>query len=160
MSNLDVTNAYHRSTLWPLWVKREKSAPLGIVQSILDATSTTSNPKTCHVIELVQLGFYFCRRSCKYTKCTDHQQTVQFRSLLDFFFFVGERLLPADTLIEYFMNATPIIVTMDNQKNTIRGEYVSHLQFDLEAACPVRAGVNIFLGIREHGCLGGTHVSN
>ena len=54
-------------------VKGEKATPLDIIQSIVAAAATTSNPKTCHVIDLFQLGFYFCLRSYKYTKCTGHR---------------------------------------------------------------------------------------
>ena len=48
------------------------------------------NPKTRQVANLVKLGLYFCLRSCKYTKCTGHYQTVQFWPLMDFVFFVGD----------------------------------------------------------------------
>ena len=70
-------------------VKREKTAPLRIIHSIVDLAATTFNPKTRHVANLTQLGFYFCLRLREYTKCTGHRQTVQFRSLLEFLFFIG-----------------------------------------------------------------------
>ena len=102
-------------------IKQEKATPLGIVQSIVAAASFSSNTKTCQVAHLVILGFYFCLKSCEYTKCTSHQRTVQFRPLMDFVFSVGDRLLPADAPIEQFQHATQIFLTLDNQKNAIRG---------------------------------------
>ena len=49
-------------------LKQEKAAPLGIIHSIVAAAAITSNPKTCQVTNLVQLGFHLCLRLCKYTK--------------------------------------------------------------------------------------------
>ena len=106
-------------------VKREKAAPLGIVQPLWLRRPPPPTP-TRHVTKLVQLGFYFCLRYCEFTKCTGHLQTVHFRPLLDFVFFVGDELLPADTSIEYFQNAIQIVLALDNQKNEIQGESVSH----------------------------------
>ena len=77
---------------------------------------------------------------------------------MDFVFFVGDRLLPADAPIEQFQHATQIVLTLDNQKNAIRGESVSHFRSESAAACPVRAGVNVFFRMRKHGCLGATLV--
>ena len=109
---------------------------------------------------MVILGFYFYLRSCKYTKCTGHRRTVQFRPLMDFVFFVGDRLLPADALIEQFQHATQIVLNLDNQKNVIRRESVSHFGSESAVACSVRAGVNIFLCMRKHGCPGATPISD
>ena len=78
---------------------------------------------------------------------------------MDLFFFVGKGLLSDDSPIEHFHHATQIVLTLENEKNVIRGESVSHFQSESETACPVRAGVNIFLLIREHRCLGDTTVS-
>ena len=101
---------------------------MGIVHSILDAATSSSDPKAHHIANLVQLGFYLCPRFCEYTKCIGHRWTVQFRLLLDFVFFVGDILLPVDAPIENFHQATQIVLTLDNQKNFIRGETVSHFR--------------------------------
>ena len=71
-------------------VKPEKCIPMGIVQSIVAAGDSTSDPKTRHIAGLVKLGFYFCLRSCEYTKCTDHRRIVHFRPFMDFILFVGD----------------------------------------------------------------------
>ena len=70
--------------------KRGNAIPLGILQSIMATGASTSDLKTRHVANLVKLGFYFCLRSCKYTKCTVHCRTVQVRPLLEFVLFVGD----------------------------------------------------------------------
>ena len=59
---------------------------------------------------------------------------------------------PDDASIWWFEHVTQIVLNLDNQKNAIRGETVSHFRFECPAACPVRAAVNIFLRQREHGC--------
>ena len=100
-------------------IKLENSVPLGIIHSIVAAEYFSSNPKTYQVADLVALGFYFCFRSCEYTKCTGHRITAQFRPLTNFVFFVGDRLLLYDAPIEHFHHATQIVLTQDNQKNAI-----------------------------------------
>ena len=87
-------------------VNQEKSTLLGIIHSIVAAATSSYDPKAHHIVNLVELGFYFCLRSCEYTKCTYHHQTVQFRPLLEFVLFVGDILLPVDALIKHFRQAT------------------------------------------------------
>ena len=108
--------------------RQEKALPLSIVHSIVATASLSSNIRTRQVADLVTLGFYFCLRSCEYTKCTGHRRTVQFQPLMDFVFFVGDQIFPADALIEQFQHATEIVLTLDNQKNAIRGESVSYFR--------------------------------
>ena len=73
---------------------------------------------------------------------------------------MGPRLLPADAPVKYFQHATKIVLTVEKQKNAIRGESVSHFRFESAVAHPVRLGVNFFLCMREHGCPGGTYISD
>ena len=68
--------------------------------------------------------------------------------------------LPPDAPIWWFKYVTQIVLTLDNQKNSIPGETVSHSRSECPDACPVRVGVNIFLRQREHGCDLTTIVSN
>ena len=100
-------------------VIREKSTPLGIVDSIVSAANASSNQKTRHTADLVVLVFYFCLRSCEYTKCTGHLRTVQFYLLMDFVFFAGDNLLPPDAPIGWFEHVTQIVLTLDKQKKEI-----------------------------------------
>ena len=78
----------------------------------------------------------------------------------DFFFFFREKLLPADALIEQFQYATQIVLTLDNHKNTIRGETVSYFRSESSADCPVQAGIRTFLRMQQHRFLATTLVSN
>ena len=77
--------------------------------------------KTRHVSDLVQLGFYFYLRSCEDTKYTGHLRKLQLWPLLDFIFCVGDRLLPDNSPIENLQHVPQIVLTLDNQKNAIRG---------------------------------------
>ena len=141
-------------------VQREKATPLGIVQSIVAKAATSSDLRAHHISDLVTIGFYFCLQSCEYTKCTGHRRTVQFRPLMDLMFFVEDFLLPGDAPAEHFRRATQILLTLDNQKNYIQSETVSHLRSKSAAACPVRAGIDIFLRLRDQGCAPTTPISD
>ena len=110
---------------YPL-VKQEKAAPLGIIHSIVAAVAIASNPKTRQVTDLVTLGFYFCLSMCEYTKSNGHRQIFQLRPHMDSVFFVVDRLLPANSPIKHYQHAIQIVLTLDNQKNAIQGESVSH----------------------------------
>ena len=92
---------------------------MGIVLSIVAAATSYFDLKAHQIADLVQLDFYFCLRSCKYTKCTCHRRTVKLHPLLDFVFFVGTILLPLDAPIEHFRQATQVFLTLENQKNAI-----------------------------------------
>ena len=126
----------------------------------MSAANSASDQKNRHTTYLVVLGFYFCLRPCDYTECTGHHRTVQFRPFIDFVFFAGDTLLPPNAPIGWFEHVTQIVLTLDNQKNAIRGETVSNFRSECPAACPVRAGVNIFLRQQEHGCDSTTTVSD
>ena len=71
---------------------------------------------------------------------------------MDFVFFVGDFLLPGDAPAEHFRHATQIFITINNQKNVIRGKTVSHFRSESAAACLVKAGIDIFLRLRDRGC--------
>ena len=75
-------------------------------------------------------------------------------------FFVGDTLLPPDDPIGSFQHATEIIIILNNQQNDIQGETVSHFRFEYSEYCPVQAGINIFLRLREQGCDPSTPVSD
>ena len=71
---------------------------------------------------------------------------------MDFVFFAGYTFLPTNAPIGWFEHVTQIVLTLNNQKDAIRGDTVSHFRSECPTACPVRAGVNIFLRQHEHGC--------
>ena len=133
-------------------VRREKATPLGIVHSIVAKAATSSDTRAHHIVDLVVIGFYFCLRSCEYTKCTGHRWTVQLRPFMDLVFFVGDFLLPRDASAEHFRQAAQMFITFDNQKNAIRGETDSHFRSESAAVCPVKAGNDIFLRLHNQGC--------
>ena len=87
-------------------IKWRKAAYLSIVQSIVSAGASAADPKSLHIVNLVQLGFYFCLSSCKYTKCAGHRRTFQLRPLLDIVFFAEYQLLPTDTPVDKIQYAT------------------------------------------------------
>ena len=118
---------------------------MGIVHSIVAAAAYPSYQNLRRIYNLFVLGFYFCLRPCEYNKCTSHYRTVKFHPLLEFVIYDGEDLTPTDAPIKRLQHVTHIVLTLDNQKNTIRGETVSHLQLESLVACALLACVNIFL---------------
>ena len=62
---------------------------------------------------------------------------MQFCPLMDFFFSAGDTRLPPDALIGWFEHVNQIFLTLDNQKNVIRGETVSHFRSECPAAYQV-----------------------
>ena len=118
---------------------------MGIVHSIVAAAAYPSYQNPRRISNLLILGFYFCLRPCEYTKCTSHHRTVDFHPLLEFVIYDGEDLTPTDAPIELLQHATHIVLTLDNQKNAIRGETVSHLELESLFACTLLACINIFL---------------
>ena len=101
------------------------------------AGASTSGPKTLHISYVVQMGFYFCLRSCEYANCTGQHRTVQFRPLLEFVFFVGDQILPDNAPIDHFQYATHIVLALENQKNAIRGDTIYHFRSESPSAFPV-----------------------
>ena len=53
---------------------------------------------------------------------------------MEFNFFISDTLLPPDALIEWFQHVTQIVLTLDNQKNAIQSETVSHFRLEFLAA--------------------------
>ena len=132
--------------------RQKNVTPLGIVNSIVSPKATSSDTRSYHISDLVTVAFYFLLRSCKYTKCIGHRWTVQFRTLMDFVFFVGDFLLSGFTPIKNFCQANQIFITLDNQKNTIHGDTISRFHSESAVACPVKAVIKIFLRLRKQGC--------
>ena len=141
-------------------IHQEKSTPLGIVHFIVTAAATPFDPRIHYIVDLITIGFYFCLRFCKYTKFNGHRQTVQFRPLMDFVFFVGDFLLPGDAPADHFCHATQIVITLNNQKNSICGETAYHFRSDSSPTCSVKASIDIFLHLRDRGCDPTTPISN
>ena len=137
-----------------------KVHPLGIMHSIVAAAASPSDSRAHHITKLVTIGFYFCLRSCKYTTCTGHHRTVQFRPLMYFVFFVGDFLLPGDAPVKFFCQTTQIVITLNNKRNTIRGETLSQCCSDSAVACPVKAGIGIFLRLHNRGSDSTTPISD
>ena len=64
-------------------------------------------------------------------------------------FFVNNTLLSPYASIGSFQHTTQIVITLDNQKNAIRGETASNFRSDSSEACTVQASVNNFLQLQE-----------
>ena len=79
---------------------------------------------------------------------------------MDIVLFVGDFLLLGDAPANQFCQAIQTVITLDNKKNAICGETVSHFRSESAAACLFKAGINIFLRLRDQGCDPTTPISN
>ena len=71
---------------------------------------------------------------------------------MDLMFFVGDFFLSGDAPAEHFLWSDQNFLTLNNQKNSIRGKTVSHFRSKSATACPVKAGIDIFLRLCDLGC--------
>ena len=100
----------------------QKPYPLGFV--LAASKGEISNPKNQCLADLVQIGLYFCLRSCEYTKTNSHQRTTQFR-LRDIQFQDGRCTITFDAPASRLLNALVVTLFLNTQKNYFRRETIS-----------------------------------
>ena len=104
--NLRLIRQLHTYSFQDPSTSRQKPAPLGLV--VAAARNTSSSPKDWCLAYLVQIGLYFCLRSCDYTKTNSYRRTTQFL-LRDIQFQDSHGTISFDTLDSCFLNA--LVVT-------------------------------------------------
>ena len=126
---------------------RQKPVPLGLV--VDSARNVGSSSKYWCLAYLVQIGLYFCLRSCEYTKTNSHRRTTQF-CLHDMQFQDTWGAIPFDTPNSCFLQALVVTLFLDTQNNSVRGESISMENTCLPSGCPVMACTRRFLQLRDH----------
>ena len=111
---------------------------------MFSAAAISPDPISHHIADLVTIGLYLCLWYCKYMKCTGHIQTVKFRPLVDFVFFVRDFLFSRYAPANHFPYSIQIVITLDNKKNSVCSETVFHFYSESVTACPFKAGTGIF----------------
>ena len=71
----------------------------------------------------MQIGLYFCLRSCKYTKTNSHRQTTQLR-LRDIQFQDARKAIPFKSPASLFLTALVVDLFLNTQKNSFHGESI------------------------------------
>ena len=97
---------------------RQKPFPLGL--AVASASNAGSGPKDWSLVDLVQIGLYFCLGSCEYTKTNSHRRTTQFRPR-DMQFKDTRGTIPFDAPDSHFLQALFVTLFLDTQKNSVRG---------------------------------------
>ena len=87
----------------------------------MSAASTSTDPNTQNITNLVQMGLYFYIQSYKYINYIGHFSIFQFQTLLKFFFSLSVRLIPMDARPDLIPKSNQISLTLDNQNNTVWG---------------------------------------
>ena len=128
-------------------ISQKKPVPRGV--AVADARGASSNPNDQFLADLVQIGLYFCLRSCEYTKTNSHRRTTQFR-LRDIQFQDAYGAISFDALASRFLNALVVTFFLDTQKNSVRGESISMENTHLILGCPVVAFARRFLDLRDN----------
>ena len=128
--------------------KREKAIPLGLVISI--GGQADSSPKAQCTADLIQIGLFFCLRSCEYTKSASHRRTTQFR-FRDVQFHDGDGVIPRDAPDKTFLDAWAVTLFLDTQKNCVRGESTSMEATGLQHGDAVTAAARRFIHLRANG---------
>ena len=113
------------------------------------ARNTSSSPKDRCLADLVQIGLYFCLRSCEYTKTNSHRRKTQF-CLRSIQFQDSLGTVPFDVPDSHFLNALVVTLFLDKQKNYVRGESISMDNTRLPLGYPVMACARRFLHLRDH----------
>ena len=102
--------------------KGKKATSLGLVINI--GGNTNSSPKAQCTVNFIQIGLFFCLRSCKYTKAASHRHTTQFW-FRDTQFHNTAGVIPGDALDQTFLDAWATTLFLDTQKNCVQVESTS-----------------------------------
>ena len=135
--------------------RREKAIPLGMVISI--GEQADASPKAQCTADLIQIGLFFCLRSCEYTKTQSHRRTTQFR-FRDMQFHNAAGVIPANASDKTFLEAWATTLFLDTQKNGVRGESTSMEATGLRHGDAVRASACRFIHLRDNGAAPNTPI--
>ena len=101
--------------------------------------NATSQPLEAAVGHLANIAFYFLLRVGEYTYSgtTQKRRTKQFR-VKDVTFRSGQYVIPNTAPLNRLLTATSVTLTIDNQKNGIRGQCIHHQCTGLDTS-PVKS---------------------
>ena len=122
--------------------KREKVILLGLVIDMGEQADTSV--KSQCTADLIQIGLFFCLRSCEYTKTGSHRCTTQF-CFWDMQFHNAAGIIPGDVLDQDFLDAWAITLFLDTQKNYIQVESTSMEATGLKHGDAVSAAARRFI---------------
>ena len=112
------------------------------------ARGASSIPKDQCLADLVQIGLYFCLRSCEY-KTNSHRRTTQFR-LRGIQFQDVHGAIPFDSPDSRFLNVLVVTLFLYTQKNSVCGESISIELTRLLLSCPMVACARSFIHLRNN----------
>ena len=123
--------------------------PFSVCLVMSAARNVGSIPKDWCLSDLVQIGLYFCLRSCEYTKTNSHRCTTIF-CLRDIQFQDTRGSIPFDTSDSRFLQALVVTLFLDTQKHSVRGKYISMENTCLPFGCPIVECPRHFLHLHCH----------
>lgn len=114
--------------------------PVSVVNHLIDAAAVSQTPKAQATADLCLIAFYFLLRVGEYTHhgSKDRRRTQQFRASDVKFFDAKHTLIPNTSSLEKLLQAHSVTLTIDNQKNGVRGGTINHEAIH-NSRCPLRA---------------------
>lgn len=117
---------------------RVQPVPLALLHIVFQAATVSPDAFRSCIADMCIVAFFFLCRPGEYTKPSSLDTLSAPFRLCDVEFQVGAaRLSAATTSLATLQNATAVILTFTNQKNTVRGEKIIHGRSGDPQLCPV-----------------------
>ena len=125
-----------------------KPVPIQLLQHALQALKHSPLPAASVLANMLVMGYFFLLRPGEYTCCSEHN--FPFR-LQDVTFVTPKGQLNAATApVTDLRQATRVLLYLDNQKNGVRGQSITHGDTPDPALSPLQAVLRQVLYLREH----------
>ena len=113
------------------------------------AKGYTKTEKGCCLGDLIHIALYFCLRSCEYTNTNSQKRTTLFR-FRDLQFHDSSGILPFDAPNLRIRRATMVILYLNTQKESFRGESITMEATVISFGCAVGTAAERFLYLLLH----------
>jgi hypothetical protein len=134
--------------------KRAYPTNLTIIQHLPLALSSlypSEQTGTAHIADLCLVGFFWLLRPAEYLAGAGQTRSKAFR-LQDISFLVGSRsyLATDNSLNDLMSSITRATMTFNDQKNSVRGEQISHAATTHPQLCPCKSLARLCRHLRDH----------
>ena len=125
-----------------------KPVPIQLLAHALQALTHSARPEAPVIANMLVMGYFFLLRPGEYTYCSQHN--FPFR-LQDVTFVTPKGQLNAATApVTDLRQASRVLLYLDNQKNGVRGQSITHGDTPDRALSPLQAVLRQVLYLREH----------
>jgi len=133
-------------------VVRQDAVPVDVPNRIFESSRNCYDRRTKAVGELALIAFYFLLRVGEYTFHNQQKRRTQQFRLQDIKFLAKGKEIPAGQLKVMEQEVDTVSLVIDNQKNGVRGDILSHHAIARDnPCCPVRAVAARIIDMVEDG---------